>query len=169
MTNPKPKTPKKAAPKQTAAKKAAPKKAAPKKAAPKKAAAEQASASQIIDARLKEFDDWRGKLLGEVRALILKTDPAVVEEWKWAKATSPGVPVWSHDGIICTGEIYKGKVKLTFAQGASLPDPSGLFNSSLEGNLRRAIDFAEGDKLDKPAFARLIKAAAAFNASKRKR
>ena len=165
MTNAKSKTPKQAAPKKTAPKKTAPKKTAPKKTAP---VAEQ-SASLTIDARLAEFDDWRGKLLAEVRALILKADPGVIEEWKWAKATSPGVPVWSHDGILCTGEIYKGKVKLTFAQGASLPDPSGLFNSSLEGNTRRAIDFAEGDKLDKKAFATLIKAAAAFNASKRKR
>ncbi|MCA9643463.1 MAG: DUF1801 domain-containing protein [Polyangiaceae bacterium] len=166
------KTKTKAAPKKAAPKKAPPKKAAAK-AAPKKPAAKkpeaQPSASATIDARLKEIDDWRGQLLAEVRALILKTDPDVVEEWKWAKATSPGVPVWSHDGILCTGETYKGKVKLTFAQGASLPDPSKLFNSSLEGNMRRAIDFAEGDKLNKKAFAALIKAAAAFNASKRKR
>ncbi|MCA9629491.1 MAG: DUF1801 domain-containing protein [Myxococcales bacterium] len=128
-----------------------------------------ASASATIDARIQEFDDWRGRLLAEVRAVILAADPAVIEEWKWAKATSPGVPVWSHDGILCTGEIYKAKVKLTFAKGASLPDPSHLFNSSLEGNTRRAIDLAEGDKLDKRALKALIKAAAALNVSKGKR
>ena len=118
------------------------------------------SPSRLIDARIKELDDWRGKTLSEVRALIKQADPEVVEEWKWR-----GVPVWSHDGIICTGETYKSVVKLTFAKGASLKDPSGLFNSSLEGNVRRAIDIREGDELDKEAFKALIRAAAALNGS----
>lgn len=115
------------------------------------------SPSKLIDARIKELDDWRGKTLARVRALIKQADPDVVEEWKW------GVPVWSHDGIICTGEAYKSTVKLTFAKGASVDDPSGLFNSSLEGNTRRAIDFHEGDKIDATAFKKLIRAAAALN------
>ena len=118
------------------------------------------SPSRLIDARIKELDDWRGKALSHVRALIKEADPAVVEEWKWR-----GVPVWSHEGIICTGETYKSVVKLTFAKGASLKDPSGLFNSSLEGNVRRAIDLHEGDEIDEGAFKALIRAAAALNKS----
>ena len=119
------------------------------------------SPSRLIDARIKELDDWRGKMLSHVRALIKQADPEVVEEWKWR-----GVPVWSHDGLICTGETYKSVVKLTFAKGASLKDPSGLFNSSLEGNVRRAIDLHEGDELDANAFKTLIRAAVALNSSK---
>ena len=118
------------------------------------------SPSRLIDARIKELDDWRGKTLSRVRALIKQADPEVVEEWKWR-----GVPVWSHDGLICTGETYKSVVKLTFSKGASLKDPSGLFNSSLEGNARRAIDFHEGDQIDEDAFKTLIRAAAALNRS----
>ena len=117
------------------------------------------SPSRLIDARIKELDDWRGKTLSHVRALIKQADPEVVEEWKW------NVPVWSHDGLICTGEAYKSVVKLTFAKGASLKDPSGLFNSSLEGNVRRAIDIHEGDEIDEAAFKTLIRAAAALNGS----
>ena len=120
------------------------------------------SPSRLIDARIKELGDWRGKMLSHVRALIRQADPEAVEEWKWR-----GVPVWEHDGIICTGETYKNAVKLTFAKGASLEDPSGLFNSSLEGNTRRAIDFHEGDKIDEPALKALIRAAAALNTSVR--
>ena len=116
------------------------------------------SPSRLIDARIKELGDWRGKMLARVRALIKKAVPKVVEEWKWR-----GVPVWSHDGIICTGETYKSVVKLTFAKGASLKDPAGLFNSSLEGNVRRAIDLHEGDEMDEDAFKTLIRAAAALN------
>ena len=118
------------------------------------------SPSRLIDARIKELDDWRGKMLSHVRALIKQAVPEVVEEWKWR-----GVPVWSHDGIICTGETYKSVVKLTFAKGASLKDPAKLFNSSLEGNTRRAIDIHEGDEIDEAAFKTLIRAAAAFNSS----
>ena len=118
------------------------------------------SPSRLIDAKIKELDDWRGKTLSRVRALIKQADPEVVEEWKWR-----GVPVWSHDGLICTGETYKSVVKLTFSKGASLKDPSGLFNSSLEGNARRAIDFHEGDEIDDDAFKTLIRAAAALNRS----
>jgi hypothetical protein len=118
------------------------------------------SPSQRIDARIKELDDWRGKTLSQVRALIKEADPDVVEEWKWR-----GVPVWSHDGMICTGETYKSVVKVTFAKGALLKDPSGLFNSSLEGNTRRAIDFHAGDEIDEDAFKTLIRAAAALNRS----
>jgi hypothetical protein len=118
------------------------------------------SPSGLIDARIKELDDWRGKTLSDVRALIKQADPEVVEEWKWR-----GVPVWSHDGLICTGETYKSVVKLTFAKGASLKDPSGLFNASLEGNARRAIDLHEGDELDGDAFKTLIRAAVALNRS----
>jgi hypothetical protein len=117
--------------------------------------------SRLIDSRIKELDDWRGKALSRVRALIKQADPEVVEEWKWR-----GVPVWSHDGIICTGETYKSVVKLTFAKGASLKDPSRLFNSSLEGNTRRAIDLHEGEEIDEDAFKTLIRAAAALNGSK---
>jgi hypothetical protein len=116
--------------------------------------------SRLIDAKIEELNDWRGKTLSRVRALIKKADPDVVEEWKWR-----GVPVWSHDGIICTGETYKSVVKLTFAKGASLEDPSGLFNSSLEGNTRRAIDLHEGDVIDVDAFKELVRAAAALNDS----
>ena len=123
------------------------------------------SASRQIAERIKKLDDWRGKALSRVRALIKQADPKVVEEWKWAKASSPGVPVWSHDGIICTGETYKDKVKLTFAKGASLKDRSGLFNSSLEGNTRRAIDIHEGDEIDENAFKALVRAAVALNGS----
>ena len=121
------------------------------------------SASEQIDARIRELGDWRGEMLGRIRALVQQADPEVVEEWKWAKATSPGTPVWSHDGIICTGETYKSVVKMTFAKGASLEDPSGLFNSSLEGNVRRAIDFREGDEVDEQALEALIRAAVALN------
>src|SRR3954463_16507340 len=122
------------------------------------------SASQLIDVRIKELGDWRGELLGRLRALIRDADPDVVEEWKWR-----GVPVWSHDGIICTGETYKNVVKTTFAKGASLADPSGLFNSSLEGNTRRAIDFHEGDEIDEEALKALVREAVALNESKAKR
>jgi len=123
------------------------------------------SPSRLIDARIKELDDWRGKTLSHVRALIKQADPEVVEEWKWVKSTSPGVPVWSHHGMLCTGETYKSVVKLTFAKGASLKDPSGLFNSSLEGNTRRAIDIHEDDEIDEDAFKTLMRAAAALNRS----
>jgi hypothetical protein len=120
------------------------------------------SPSRLIDARIKELGDWRGETLARVRRLIKQADPDVVEEWKWR-----GVPVWSHAGIICTGETYKSVVKMTFAKGASLEDPSGLFNSSLEGNTRRAIDFHEGDKIDEKALKALIREAAALNVSAR--
>ena len=132
-----------------------------KSAATKGATTKGESPSRLIDARIKELDDWRGKTLSHVRALIKQADPELVEEWKWR-----GVPVWSHDGIICTGETYKSVVKLTFAKGASLKDPSKLFNSSLEGNTRRAIDLHEGDEIDEDAFKTLIRAAAALNGSK---
>ena len=118
------------------------------------------SAAQLIDARIKELSDWRGRTLARVRTLIKQADPEVIEEWKWR-----GVPVWSHAGIICTGESYKNVVKLTFAKGASLDDPSGLFNSSLEGNTRRAIDIHEGDKIDEKALKALIRAAVELNTS----
>ena len=120
------------------------------------------SPSRLIDARIKELGDWRGEMLARVRMLIKQADPEVVEEWKWR-----GVPVWEHDGIICTGETYKAVVKMTFAKGASLADPAGLFNSSLEGNTRRAIDFHEGDKIDEKALKALIRAAVALNISAR--
>jgi hypothetical protein len=132
-----------------------------KKSAAKKSATTDESPSRLIDARIKELDDWRGKTLSRVRALIRQAVPEVVEEWKWR-----GVPVWEDAGIICTGETYKSVVKLTFAKGASLKDPSGLFNSSLEGNTRRAIDIHEGDEIDEAAFKTLIRAAAALNRSK---
>jgi len=125
------------------------------------------NASESIDARIHELDDWRGETLSRIRALVKEADPEVVEEWKWAKATSPGVPVWSHDGIICTGETYKSVVKMTFARGASLADPSGLFNSSLEGNVRRAIDIREGDEIDEDALKALVRAAVALNTTAR--
>ncbi|MER8604704.1 DUF1801 domain-containing protein [Mesorhizobium sp. M1233] len=121
----------------------------------------ESSPSQLIDARISELGDWRGKRLSHVRALVKQADPEVVEEWKWR-----GVPVWSHAGIICTGETYKNVVKVTFAKGASLPDPSGLFNSSLEGNTRRAIDIREGEDIDENAFKALIRAAAALNTAR---
>jgi hypothetical protein len=121
------------------------------------------SASAIIDARIKELGDWRGKTLAKVRDLIHQADPEILEEWKWAKQTSPGTPVFSHGGIVCTGETYKNAVKMTFAKGAALQDPSGLFNSSLDGNVRRAIDIHEGDKVDEAALKDLIRAAVALN------
>jgi hypothetical protein len=121
------------------------------------------SASTVIDARIKELGGWRGKALARVREIIRAADPEIVEEWKWAKATSPGVPVWSHGGILCTGETYKDHVKMTFAKGAALKDPSGLFNSSLEGKVRRAIDIHEGDKINEAALKDLIRAAVALN------
>ena len=120
-------------------------------------------ASERITERIAELNDWRGKTLGRMRALIKEADPDVVEEWKWAKATSPGTPVWSHDGIVCTGETYKSVVKLTFAKGAALDDPAGLFNASLDGNVRRAIDIHEGEDVDAAAFKALVRAAVALN------
>ncbi|MBB5573605.1 MULTISPECIES: DUF1801 domain-containing protein [Rhizobium] len=131
------------------------------KSDPKEGTAED-SPSLLIDGRIKELSDWRGETLARVRTLIQQADPEVVEEWKWR-----GVPVWSHDGIICTGETYKNVVKMTFAKGASLEDPSGLFNSSMEGNTRRAIDFHEGDKIDEEALKALIRAAVALNTAAR--
>ena len=122
------------------------------------------SPSQLIDARIKELGDWRGKMLSQLRSLVKQADPDVVEEWKWR-----GVPTWSHDGMICTGETYKNVVKLTFAKGAALRDPSGLFNSSLEGNTRRAIDFHEGEKVDEKALKALVRAAVDLNQSKARR
>jgi hypothetical protein len=119
------------------------------------------SPSRLIDARIKELGDWRGKMLGRLRSLIKEADPEVVEEWKWR-----GVPVWSHDGIICTGETYKNVVKMTFAKGAALPDPSGLFNASLDGNTRRAIDFHEGAKINEKALQTLVRAAVTLNKSR---
>jgi hypothetical protein len=124
------------------------------------------SPSHLIDARIAELGDWRGETLARLRALIKQADPEVVEEFKWRKATNPGVPVWSHHGMICTGETYKSVVKLTFFKGASLDDPSGLFNSSLEGNTRRAIDFHEDDAIDEDAFTALIRAAVSLNESR---
>jgi hypothetical protein len=128
----------------------------------KSQAQKQDSPSKLIDTRIKELGDWRGEMLARIRDLIKKADPEVVEEWKWR-----GVPVWYHDGMICTGETYKAVVKMTFAKGASLKDPSGLFNSSLDGNVRRAIDFHEGEKIDEPALKALIKAAVTLNVSGR--
>jgi len=121
------------------------------------------SATASIDQKIMELGDWRGKTLAKVRDVVHHADPEIVEEWKWAKATSPGVPVWSRGGIVCTGETYKSAVKLTFAKGASLSDPSGLFNASLEGNVRRAIDIHEGEKIDAAALKDLIRAAVALN------
>jgi hypothetical protein len=121
------------------------------------------SASAFIDERIKELGDWRGKMLAKVRAIIHAADPEIVEELKWVRRTSPGTPVFSHGGIVCTGETYKNVVKITFAKGAALQDPSGLFNSSLEGNVRRAIDIHEGDKVDEAALKDLIRAAVALN------
>ncbi len=122
-----------------------------------------AESAAIIDARIRDLGDWRGKTLARVREIIRQADPEIVEEWKWAKATSPGVPVFSHGGIVCTGETYKNAVKMTFAKGAALKDPSRLFNSSLEGNVRRAIDIHEGDMIDETALKDLIRAAVALN------
>jgi len=123
------------------------------------------SASELISKRIADLGDWRGETLGRMRKLIQQADPGVVEEWKWVKATNPGTPVWSHDGIICTGESYKGAVKLTFARGASLKDPARLFNASLEGGTRRAIDIHEGEEVDASAFKALIRQAVAFNSA----
>jgi hypothetical protein len=124
------------------------------------------SAAQQIDDRIRELGDWRGETLARLRDLIKQADPDVVEEWKWRKATNPGVPVWSHNGVICTGETYKSVVKLTFFKGASLDDPSGLFNASLEGNTRRALDVHEGEEIDEKAFVALIRAAVRLNDGK---
>lgn len=138
-----------------------------KKAAAAKSIAKEAndvSPSKLIDGRIRELGDWRGEMLGRIRGLIKEADPDVVEEWKWR-----GVPVWEHDGIICTGETYKEVVKLTFAKGAALDDPAGLFNSSLEGNVRRAIDIREGEKINEKALKALIRAAVALNASKKRK
>ncbi|HTR50942.1 MAG TPA: DUF1801 domain-containing protein [Kofleriaceae bacterium] len=132
-----------------------------KKRAAKPKSAAPGSASKRIDARIAELADWRGKLLGRLRALVHRADPDVVEEWKWR-----GVPVWSHDGIICTGETYKQVVKMTFAKGAALADPTRMFNSSLEGNTRRAIDFREGETVDEQALVALVRAAVALNQAK---
>jgi hypothetical protein len=121
------------------------------------------SASAFIEQKINELGDWRGKTLAKVRAIIHKADPEIVEEWKWVKPTSPGTPVFSHGGIVCTGETYKNVVKMTFAKGAALKDPSGLFNSSLDGNVRRAIDIHEGEKIDEAALKDLIRAAVALN------
>ena len=131
-----------------------------------KDSAQQAeSATQLIDAKIEELGDWRGETLSRLRGLIKQADPEVVEEWKWRKPTNPGVPVWSHHGGICTGETYKSVVKLTFFKGASLDDPTGLFNSSLEGNTRRAIDVHEGEEIDEQAFVTLVRAAVSLNES----
>jgi hypothetical protein len=127
----------------------------------KSASQKSASPSQLIDARIKELGDWRGEMLSRLRALVKEADPEVVEEWKWR-----GVPVWSHDGLICTGETYKNVVKMTFAKGAALGDPAHLFNASLEGNTRRAIDFRENDKINEKALKTLIRAAVTLNKSK---
>src|ERR1700740_1065463 len=121
------------------------------------------SASAFIDQKIKELGDWRGKTLAKVRDIIHEADPEIVEEWKWVKPTNPGTPVWSHGGIVCTGETYKNAVKMTFAKGAALEDPSGLFNSSLEGNVRRAIDIHEGDKVDEAGLKDLVRAAVGLN------
>jgi len=169
--------------KQAMTKQAATKQAATKKAATKKAATQRVertasrqagarngeTASQQISARITELGDWRGDVLRHVRKLIHDADPAITEEWKWQKATSPGVPVWSHGGGVCTGESYKAVVKLTFFKGAALRDPHRLFNSSLDGNVRRAIDIREDDEIDEAAFKDLIRAAVALNLSARKK
>jgi hypothetical protein len=129
----------------------------------------ETNASKLIDERIQELGDWRGETLGKVRGIIKAADPDIVEEWKWAKATSPGTPVWSHNGGICTGETYKNAVKLTFFKGAALKDPSGLFNSSLEGKVRRAIDIKENDKINEAALKNLILEAVALNQQSKKR
>lgn len=126
-----------------------------------------ASAAELIDQKIRELGDWRGKMFARVRKIIHDADPEIVEEWKWVKATSPGTPVFSHGGIVCTGETYKNAVKLTFAKGAALPDPARLFNASLEGNVRRAIDIRENDKLNEAALKSLIRAAVAINLAAR--
>jgi hypothetical protein len=130
---------------------------------------EKTNASKLIDERIGELGDWRGKTLGMVREIIKEADPDIVEEWKWVKATNPGTPVWSHDGGICTGETYKNVVKLTFFKGAALNDPSGLFNSSLGGKVRRAIDIKESDELDEAALTNLIREAVALNLKSKER
>jgi hypothetical protein len=130
---------------------------------------DETSPSELIDTRIRELGDWRGKTLGKVRGIIKEADPDIVEEWKWVKATNPGTPVWSHSGGICTGETYKNVVKLTFFQGAALRDPSGLFNSSLDGKVRRAIDIKEDDKIDIAALKSLIREAVALNLEGTKR
>ena len=130
----------------------------------KKSGAQSKSPSQLIDARIRELGDWRGEMLSRLRTVVREADPEVVEEWKWR-----GVPVWSHDGLICTGETYKNVVKMTFAKGAALKDPSSLFNSSLDGNTRRAIDFHDGDKINEAALKALVRAAVTMNKSKAKR
>ncbi len=145
------------------------KKATTMSAARPRPRASEASPSQRITHRAAELGDWRGAVLSRVRALIQQADPGVTEEWKWQKATSPGVPVWSHGGGICTGETYKAVVKLTFFKGASLKDPARLFNSSLEGNARRAIDIREGDAIDEPAFKDLVRAAVSLNLAGKKK
>lgn len=121
------------------------------------------SPSTLIDQKIREIGDWRGNMLARLRAIIREADPEIVEEWKWVKPTSPGTPVWSHGGIVCTGETYKNVVKMTFAKGAALPDPAGLFNSSLDGKVRRAIDIQEDDQIDEAALKDLIRAAVALN------
>lgn len=135
----------------------------PKTAAKKSNSPQATAVSRLIDERIRGLDDWRGKTLARIRALIKQADPEVLEEWKW------GIPVWSHDGLICTGEVYKNAVKTTFARGAALEDPSGLFNSSLLGNTRRAIDFRPGEKINEKAFKALIRAAVALNAARTRR
>src|SRR5881396_755657 len=127
------------------------------------------SASALIDEKIKELGDWRGRTLAKLRAIIHEADPEILEEWKWVKPTNPGTPVWSHGGIVCTGETYKNAVKMTFAKGAALEDPSGLFNSSLDGNVRRAIDLFEGDKINERALKNLVRAAVDYNRIKLKR
>jgi hypothetical protein len=141
-----------------------------KKSAKKPAARPTANtASGKIEGRIKDLGDWRGKTLEKMRRLIMSADPNIIEEWKWVKPTNPGVPVWSHNGIICTGETYKDKVKLTFAKGASLKDPAHLFNSSLDGNVRRAIDIHEGEAVDAEAFTALVRAAVMLNVGRIRR
>ena len=157
-------------PRKTATKSTRPaKKVVAKRVAAKARSRTPDSASQMIDQRIQELGDWRGPVLARMRTLIGEADPEVVEEWKWQKASSPGIPVWSHDGGICTGESYKQVVKLTFFHGAWLKDPAHLFNSSLEGNTRRAIDIRKDAPIDEAAFKELIRAAVAFNVAKRKK
>ena len=135
----------------------------------KENAPHEASASALIDKRIEELGDWRGKTLAQVRRLVKEADPEIVEEWKWVKSGSGGTPTWSHNGLVCTGETYKSVVKMTFAKGASLNDPSGLFNSSLEGNVRRAIDIREDDEIDEAALKKLIGEAVALNLASQKK
>jgi hypothetical protein len=151
--------------KKSKSQKSKPQKSKPQKSKPQKSKSQKSkSPSQLIDARIKELGDWRGKMLSRLRTLVKQADPEVVEEWKWR-----GVPVWSHDGLICTGETYKNVVKMTFAKGAALKDPSRLFNSSLEGNTRRAIDIHEGETIDEEALKTLVRAAVTLNESKAKK